>query len=225
MKKKIIIAVVFVIVMIGLIVFPWSGMKKDLANGNNQSIENSDQVIRSNINDSEGIILPELDDNLESDKTIDKVNNSDDNLESDEVIDKEYNSDDNQESDEVINNEYNSDDKAGNHESDSGITDSIFDDSPTSTVKPTDPSKPEETKKPEQTVPPNNNPTESDELDYMTFQNMEPSEQEAYMESFEDIEAFFDWYNAVKEKYELENPPIEVDGGVIDIGKIIEEEN
>lgn len=74
------------------------------------------------------------------------------------------------------------------------------------------------TKKPEP-----ENPAEAGTLDYETFQGLDPAEQEVHMKSFESIEAFFDWYNAAKEKYELENPPIIVDGGAIDLDKIIEE--
>ena len=41
------------------------------------------------------------------------------------------------------------------------------------------------------------------------------------MESFDSIDAFFEWYNAAKEQHEKENPPIEVDGGAIDLDQII----
>ena len=36
------------------------------------------------------------------------------------------------------------------------------------------------------------------------------------METFEDIESFFEWYNLAKETYEKENPPILLDGTEID---------
>ncbi|MBE7056437.1 MAG: hypothetical protein E7388_03220 [Ruminococcaceae bacterium] len=58
-------------------------------------------------------------------------------------------------------------------------------------------------------------------LDYATYKAMKPSEQQAYMESFNDMDAFFEWYNAAKDKYEKENPSIEVDGGVIDLEDIV----
>ena len=42
------------------------------------------------------------------------------------------------------------------------------------------------------------------------------------MEAFESIEDFFVWLNAAREKYELENPSIEVDGsGSIDLEDIL----
>ena len=57
-------------------------------------------------------------------------------------------------------------------------------------------------------------------IDYETYRAMKPSEQQKYMESFNDMDAFFDWYNAEKDKYNKENPSIEVDGGVIDLEDI-----
>ena len=52
-----------------------------------------------------------------------------------------------------------------------------------------------------------------DDIDYREFMDMTPAEQQAFMESFESIEAFFEWYEAAKEKYEKENPPIDVGDG------------
>ena len=49
-------------------------------------------------------------------------------------------------------------------------------------------------------------------LTYEQFQAMTGAEQRAYQESFESIDAFFVWYNAAKETYEQENPPIEIGG-------------
>jgi len=43
------------------------------------------------------------------------------------------------------------------------------------------------------------------------------------MESFDDIEEFFEWYNKAKEKYEKDHPSIEIDGGSIDLDKIANE--
>lgn len=86
--------------------------------------------------------------------------------------------------------------------------------------KATEPSEPAETTQPTETVSSDSNLTE-----YEKFQNMSPSEQQAYVESFSSIEAFFTWYNAAKEEYEEANPPIEVGSGIIDIGAIIEGKN
>lgn len=60
-------------------------------------------------------------------------------------------------------------------------------------------------------------------LTYTEFHDMTPGKQQTYMESFNDIDAFFAWYNSAKESYEKENPPIEVDGGSIDMGEIMKE--
>lgn len=64
--------------------------------------------------------------------------------------------------------------------------------------------------------PGNNDPVEvpdPEDVDYREFMDMTPAEQQAFMESFESIEAFFEWYEAAKEKYEKENPPIDVGDG------------
>lgn len=130
-----------------------------------------------------------------------------------------------------------------------GLEDSIFEDEPEETTeataettvpnatqpKPTEPKatepKPTEPKatepkptepKPTEPAPTESRPSDSGLTEYEKFQNLSPAEQQEYMESFSDIEAFFTWYNSAKEEYEKANPPIEVDGGTIDIGAIIE---
>ena len=52
---------------------------------------------------------------------------------------------------------------------------------------------------------------------------MSPNEQKKYMESFSDVDAFFDWYNESKKTYEKGNPSFEVGDGPINIGDIIDE--
>lgn len=84
-------------------------------------------------------------------------------------------------------------------------------DKPSSTPAPT----------PSSTPTPTLPPAGSDEVDYEAFQAMSPAQQQAHMESFADLDQFFDWYNAEKEKYEKEHPSIEVDGGSIDLDKIV----
>lgn len=73
------------------------------------------------------------------------------------------------------------------------------------------------TKDPEPTGNPGNNDTvevpDPEDVDYREFMDMTPAEQQAFMESFESIEAFFEWYEAAKAKYEEENPPIDVGDG------------
>ena len=59
------------------------------------------------------------------------------------------------------------------------------------------------------------------EIDYETFVAMDPALQRAYMESFESMEAFFEWYNAAKEAYEQAHPSIDVGDGVIDLEDLI----
>ena len=57
--------------------------------------------------------------------------------------------------------------------------------------------------------------------DYEDFQKMTPAEQQAYMSSFDSIEAFFAWYEAAKAEHEAANPPIDVGDGNIDLDEII----
>lgn len=59
------------------------------------------------------------------------------------------------------------------------------------------------------------------EITYEEYMAMSGKDQEAYMKSFESIAAFFDWFNAVKDKYEKENPSIEIGDGPIDMNDII----
>ena len=63
---------------------------------------------------------------------------------------------------------------------------------------------------------------ESDgEVTYEEYIAMSGTEQQKYLESFESIEAFFEWYNAAKEKYDKENPSIEIGDGSINMEDII----
>ena len=62
-------------------------------------------------------------------------------------------------------------------------------------------------------------PVDPATMDFATFQAMTGAEQRAFQESFEDLDAFFEWYNAAKEAYEKENPSIEIGpGGSVDLG-------
>lgn len=54
---------------------------------------------------------------------------------------------------------------------------------------------------------------EPDPMEYDAYLNMSASEQEAYFLSFSSIEAFFEWYNAAKQKYQEENPGVEIGPG------------
>ena len=62
---------------------------------------------------------------------------------------------------------------------------------------------------------------EEGEMTYRKFHDMMPSQQQAYVESFESLDAFFLWYAEAQEQYEKENPPIIIDGnGEINLGEI-----
>lgn len=56
---------------------------------------------------------------------------------------------------------------------------------------------------------------------YKEYVKLTHAQQEAYMKSFESIEAFFDWYEKAKEEYEKNNPPIDVGDGNIDLEGIL----
>ena len=87
--------------------------------------------------------------------------------------------------------------------------------------------KPEETEpqetEPQETEPQETEPTEQGKnpwnVTYEEYQNMSATEQRAQMNAFANIEEFFAWYEAAKEKYETENPDIEIGGsGVVNPG-------
>lgn len=59
------------------------------------------------------------------------------------------------------------------------------------------------------------------EVTYEEYIAMSGAEQQKYLESFDSIEAFFAWYNAAKEKYDKENPSIEIGDGSINMEDII----
>ncbi len=62
----------------------------------------------------------------------------------------------------------------------------------------------------------------SKEITYEEYMAMSGAEQQEYMMSFSSIEAFFEWFNAAKAKYDAEHPSIEIGGdGSIDLGDII----
>lgn len=124
-----------------------------------------------------------------------------------------------------------------------GVDDNPFDDEETEsdreetepsapeTEKPTEP-KEEEPKPTEGKTEPEQKPTEAPNenqgsgkpayISYETYQNMSASEQMAYMNSFENIDDFYVWYNWAKAQYDAENPDIEVGDEGIDMGDIIE---
>lgn len=132
----------------------------------------------------------------------------------------------------------------------SGVEDSIFDDDEHPTEAPSDqkdeetkderdnqqssssankkpetgttkPAAPTEAKPTEPAEQPGDSDVEPGNMSYEQYQAMSAGEQHAYMDSFGSIDAFFDWYNAAKEKYESEHPPIEVGDSPIDLGEVV----
>jgi hypothetical protein len=55
------------------------------------------------------------------------------------------------------------------------------------------------------------------ELMFAEFLEMSPSEQQAYMESYEDVMDFLEWYRNAEEEYKAEQPNYEIGDGDINI--------
>lgn len=62
------------------------------------------------------------------------------------------------------------------------------------------------------------------ELSYEDYNAMSAASQRAYMESFEDVEDFFEWYYDAKDAYDAEHPAIDVGDGVIDLEDLLPDE-
>ena len=61
-----------------------------------------------------------------------------------------------------------------------------------------------------------------DPLTFEEFLKLTPAEQEAYMNSYEDIMDFLEWYRTAEEQYKEERPGVDIGGGGdIDIGDFI----
>ena len=113
------------------------------------------------------------------------------------------------------------------------LTDNPFDDNwtdPVETEAPTE--EPKETEAPKTTEPPKateeptqppTTPTvapESSKMDYDKYMSMSAQEQSDYMNSFESVDAFFDWYNAAKAEHDAQNNDIEIGNGSFDLGEL-----
>ena len=75
----------------------------------------------------------------------------------------------------------------------------------------------------EETQKPTEKPTDTviNMTQYEWYHSLTGEQQMAYMESFDNMDAFFDWYNAAKEEHEREKPGIDIGDGNIDLGEII----
>lgn len=60
-----------------------------------------------------------------------------------------------------------------------------------------------------------------EETTYEDYTKMSGSEQLAFIQSFESMDAFFNWYNTAKQKYDKENAGTELNGGSVDLGDLI----
>lgn len=101
-----------------------------------------------------------------------------------------------------------------------GVEDSIFDQLP---PEKEEVQKPDGGEVPDETLPPESEQPAAPDYtltEYEKYQQLSPTEQKAYMDSFGSIDAFFDWYNTVKEAHEAQKPPISVGDGSIDMSEI-----
>lgn len=71
----------------------------------------------------------------------------------------------------------------------------------------TDPSEPEATE-------------DDGEMTYEKYMSLSAAEQYAFMNSFESIDAFFEWFNAAKAAYEASRNEIEIGDGSFDLGEL-----
>ena len=79
---------------------------------------------------------------------------------------------------------------------------------------------------PTPTVAPTQAPEDDGVVTYEEYNNMTVDEQKAHFESFEDMAAFFEWYNNAKAEHEVKNPAIEIGGdGTIDLNEIMQNQN
>ena len=76
---------------------------------------------------------------------------------------------------------------------------------------------PAETQKPTE----DSNVTVTEMTQYEWYHSLSGEQQMAFMETFDNIEAFFDWYNAAKAEHQEVKPGIDIGSGNIDIGAII----
>ena len=68
--------------------------------------------------------------------------------------------------------------------------------------------------------------TEDDgEMTYEKFMSMSAADQQAFMNSFPSVEAFFEWFEAAKEAYEASRNEIEIGDGSFDLGDLINGSN
>jgi len=59
------------------------------------------------------------------------------------------------------------------------------------------------------------------DVSYEKYHAMKAEDQQAFFDSFDSIEGFFDWYKAAKAKYEKDNPDQEIGDGPIDLGDLV----
>jgi len=93
-------------------------------------------------------------------------------------------------------------------------------DEATSNTKPEDSQGSTKPDAPQETIKPDK------ELSYEQYNAMTGAQQQAFFESFSNVEAFFEWYNAAKQEYDEANKDIVIGGdATIDMGDILNGKN
>lgn len=107
---------------------------------------------------------------------------------------------------------------------------------PSTATTPTPPTtKPQETKpqatkpqetKPQETTPPETVPVKPDgtKVSFEQYNNMSSADQQAFFESFENVDAYLAWYDAALKEYENSKNVIEIAGGSVDLGELMQKE-
>lgn len=72
--------------------------------------------------------------------------------------------------------------------------------------------------KPAETLPAN---PEKTSLTFDQYQNLSSADQQAYFESFDTMEAFLAWYDAAMKEYEESKNVVEIAGGAVDLGELM----
>lgn len=91
------------------------------------------------------------------------------------------------------------------------------------TPKETEPekeTKPTEKPGDEETTPPTQSKPDSAASAYSDYMNMSAAEQEAFINSFESVDAFMAWFNAAKDEHNANDNSIEIGSGTIDLEEI-----
>ena len=93
-------------------------------------------------------------------------------------------------------------------------------DSKEATTAPTEAAKATEPAKDNGSADPTDAPEDTGEMTYEKYMSLSATAQSDYMNSFESVDAFFEWYNAAKEAHDAQNNDIEIGDGSFDLNDL-----